>query len=76
MPGIDDGVEIDINGDISLVPVTVAQALFPGATVTPLQNFSFLWNGAILSFSQGETQVVTPDLMAALAAQSAPYTTP
>lgn len=75
-PGQDDGIEVAINGTITVDQPAVVQALYPGNTVTPSQDFAFPWNGVTVNFFSGETTVCTPDLMAALIAQGAPVTTP
>lgn len=75
-PGAIDGIEVDVNGVITVDPSAAVQAQFAGATVTPTQDFAFFWNGVTVNFYSGASAVVTPDLMAALIAQSAPVTTP
>jgi hypothetical protein len=75
-PGQDDGVPVDVNGVVAVDQSAAVQTLYTGSTVTPTQDFPFIWNGAIINFFSGESQVVTPDLQAALLAQGAPVTTP
>lgn len=67
---------VDINGVIALDSAAQVQAAFPGQTLTPTATFSFPWNGLTLSFTQGESQVVMPDVLAALTAAGAPFTQP
>jgi hypothetical protein len=52
------------------------QAQFPGKTVTPSTSFAFVFKGTVVNFLNGVTQVVTPDLLAALTAASAPVFQP
>lgn len=75
-PGAIDGIEVDVNGVISVDQSAAVQAQFSGSTVTPTQDFAFFWNGVTVNFFSGASAVVAPDLMAALIAQSAPVTTP
>lgn len=75
-PAATDLIPVEINGVISEEINSVLQAQFPGLTMTPSSNFSFNWNGSILSYTQGDSQVVTPDLLAALTAAGAPFTQP
>lgn len=72
----DDGVPVDVGGTTVLDTPAQVQAQFPGNTATPTANFSFVWNGAVLGFNAGDTFVVTPDLLAALQAASAPIAQP
>lgn len=73
MPGLD---EVDVGGVIANDPNSVVQALYSGNTITPSANFNFPWLGQVLQFSQGNTAVVEPGLLAALTAAGAPFTTP
>ena len=52
------------------------QAQFAGHTITPTAPFSIGWNGSIISYTQGDSQVVTTDQLAALTAAGAPFTQP
>lgn len=70
------GDEIEVGGVIVADTNAQIQQLYPGSTVTPTQDFEFPYNGSIVPFSQGQTQVVEPALLAALAAAGAPYTQP
>jgi hypothetical protein len=75
-PGLVDGIPVDANGTISVVQDPALQAQFSGSTVTALQDFPFFWKGQVLNFFANESAVVTPDLLAALTAAGAPFTTP
>ena len=75
-PGQDDGTAVDVNGVIQLDQAAQVQALFPGQTITPSQDFNFSWNGVIVQFYGGQSATVTPDLLAALTAQGAPFAQP
>jgi hypothetical protein len=70
MPTFDqNGVEIsDTNAQI--------QAMYPGLTVTPSQYFQFNYNGSIVEFFAGVTQVVDATLLAQLTAAGAPFVQP
>lgn len=59
---------------VNASPAQIA-ALFP-LTITPTALFSFPWNGSILQFNIGDTQPVAPDLLAALTAAGASFTSP
>lgn len=72
----DDGIPVDINGTVTLDTPAQVQALYPGSTITPTANFTFSFNGTILSFYQGDTEPVTSDLLAALTAAAAPFSQP
>lgn len=41
-----------------------------GSVITPSKNFTFHWRSATLTFRQGEPQIVTSDLLAALQGSS------
>jgi hypothetical protein len=72
-----DVVPVEINGVISEVPPSQVAALFPSmATIMPTAPFSFSWNGSIVQFNIGDTQPIPADLLAALTAAGAPFTTP
>lgn len=75
-PFVADEVSTVINGDTVEEAPNALQAQFPGQTITPTASFNFAWNGTIIQYSLGDTQVVTPDLLAALTAAGAPFTTP
>lgn len=72
----DDGIPVDVGGELVLETPAQVQAQFPGNTLTPTANFSFVWNGTVQSYTGGDTVVVTPDLLAALTAASAPFSQP
>lgn len=72
----DDGIPVEINGSIALETPAQVQAQFPGSTITPTANFTFAINGAVTAYYQGDTVVVTPDLLAALTAAGCPFSQP
>lgn len=76
-PYIADTIPV-IVGASQIQNATPAQlaAAFAGHTVTPLGNFDFPWNGAVLEFMAGDTQTVPSDLLAALVAAGAPVILP
>lgn len=75
---VPDVIPVDVgNGVIADVAPSQVAALFPTmSTITPSAPFSFSWNGSILQFNSGDTQPVPADLLAALTAAGAPFTTP
>ena len=65
------------NGQVIEVAPGLVAAMFPtSATITPTMPFSFPWNGSLVQFAIGDTQPVPADLLAAITAASAPFTTP
>ena len=79
MPGSSfvNGVLPVASANSQIIGVNPAQivALFP-LTITPTGLFSFPWNGSTLQFNVGDTQPVALDLLAALTAAGAPFTSP
>jgi hypothetical protein len=65
-----------INGVTTLAQSADVQAAFSGTTITPSKSFTFPWRGSYLNFRAGQSAHVEADLLAALSAASAPYTTP
>ena len=68
--------EVDVGGVIANDSNAQVQAIYTGNTVTPTASFNFPWNGTIVAFVQGNTQVVEPGLLAAITAAGAPFSTP
>ena len=74
---VPDDVPVDINSEVVDLQPSQVPAAFPAmATITPTAPFGFPWNGVIVQFNLGDTQPVPPDLLAALTAAGAPFTTP
>lgn len=65
-----------VNGVVANLTNADVQAAYSGKTITPTATFEFPWNGDVLEFVIGVTQEVTPDLLAALTAISAPFSQP
>ena len=76
-PSVPDEVAVSIAGQVSeLAPSQVAAAFPTLSTITPTSNFDFPWNGSIVQFTVGVRAPVQPDLLAAITAANAPFTTP
>lgn len=73
---VSDGIAVQVGNATVLETPSQVQAQFPGSTITPSANFSFVWNSTVQSYTLGDTVVVTPDLLAALTAASAPFSQP
>jgi len=71
-----DLIAVAVDGVLAEETSALVQAQFPGQTVTPSADFTFPWNGVLIPYRQGDTQVVTPDLLAALTAANAPFSQP
>ena len=76
-PSVPGEVAESVAGQVSeLAPSQVAAAVPSLSTITPSQAFNFMFNGQTLQFSAGVTQPVRPEVLAALTAANAPFTTP
>jgi len=71
-----DPIEVEVGGSVAVDSVAQFDAQFSGKTATATAAFNFPYNGSILQFAQGDSFVVTPDLLAALTAAGAPFTQP
>ena len=65
-----------VTGAGATTTLTVAAVVAVHATITPTASFPFAWRGATVEFRVGQSTHVEDDLLAALAAAGAPYTTP
>jgi hypothetical protein len=72
----DSGSPLVVNGATTLAKTSAIQTAFSGTTVSATAEFTFLWRGADLTFRVGESVHVEADLLAALTAASAHFTTP
>lgn len=72
----DDGVSVLVGGVMTLETNPQVISQFVGQTLTASADFSFPWNGALVSFRANDTAVVGADLLAALTAAAAPFTQP
>ncbi|MFC4526407.1 hypothetical protein ISN76_12955 [Dyella halodurans] len=71
-----DPIEVEVGGDVSVDTTAQFDAQFSGKTATATAAFAFPFNGSILQFAQGDSFVVTPDLLAALTSAGAPFSQP
>jgi hypothetical protein len=72
----DDGVSVLVGGVMTLETDPQVIAQFSGQTLTPTADFTFPWNGALVSFRANDTIVIGADLLAALTTAGAPFTQP
>jgi hypothetical protein len=71
-----DPIEVEVGGDVAVDTTAQFDTTFSGKTATATAQFAIMFNGCIVSYNQGDCFVVTPDLLAALTAASAPFTQP
>ncbi|QBP09367.1 hypothetical protein [Cupriavidus metallidurans] len=71
-----DPIEVEVGGSVAVDSTAQFDAQFPGTTATATAAFNFPYNGTILQYNQGDSFVVTPDLLAALTAAGAPISQP
>lgn len=75
-PSVPNEVAESVAGQVSELAPSQVAAVSSLSTITPSQTFNFMLNSQTLQFSAGVTQPVRPEVLAALTAANAPFTTP
>lgn len=68
----DDVIPCIVNGDVVNLDPSQVAAVVGGVIVTPTQTFSFMYNGVLVQFNNGDPKPVDSALQAALIAAGAP----